>query len=164
MMLLPGVRAESSRRSFSERTDRSDFASRTCSACANLPPRFEAPVRVRCGTLVQATAFILRTVKLPILSFEGNDLIVFETAEEAQAFVEPSDIQVADTYDATGRVLRFETDGRLTSLIETDEVQPDDLRTRLLEVFAATEVATSQDALLDELVAEASRRLLDSRR
>jgi hypothetical protein len=119
---------------------------------------------VRCGTLVQATAFILRTVKLPILSFEGNDLIVFETAEEAQAFVEPSDIQVADTYDATGRVLRFETDGRLTSLIETDEVQPDDLRTRLLEVFAATEVATSQDALLDELVAEASRRLLDSRR
>jgi hypothetical protein len=96
-------------------------------------------------------------VELPILAFEGNDLIVFATAASAEGFVEPPDADVRDTYDATGRIMRFKHNGRVTSLVETDEFRPDDLRAALLEVFAVTRVAVNNQAPLDELVAVATR-------
>jgi hypothetical protein len=92
------------------------------------------------------------------LSFEGNDLIVFETSESAEAFVEPPDVEVAETYDASGQVLRFETDGRSTKLTETHEVRPDALRAALLKVFAATDELVIEDASLPDLVATATER------
>ncbi len=103
-------------------------------------------------------------MELPILAFEGNDLIVFATAASAEGFVEPPDADVRETYDATGRILRFKHNDRVTSLVETDEFRPDDLRAALLEVFAVTQVAANNEAPLDELVAEASRHFEYSRR
>jgi hypothetical protein len=59
-------------------------------------------------------------MRSPILTFEGNDLMVFRSVPAAEAFVEPPDIAVFETYDAEGRLLAFETDGRRTFLREQE--------------------------------------------
>lgn len=93
----------------------------------------------------------------PIILFDGNDLMVFETPESAEGFVEAPDA-VGVTYDASGRVLRFETDGRVTTLTETDELRPDVLRADVLRVSAINADAMTPDASLSDLVVAATRR------
>ena len=44
--------------------------------------------------------------------WELNDLLVFDSVDRAEAFTEPPDIDVGTAYDAEGRLLVFETDGR----------------------------------------------------
>ena len=94
----------------------------------------------------------------PIILFDDNDLMVFETPESAVLFVEPPDVDAGVTYDASGRVLRFETDGRTTTLTETEELRPDVLRADLLRVFTINGDSVTADAQLSDLVAAASRR------
>ncbi len=50
-------------------------------------------------------------IKPPILSIEGNDVIVFATQEDAENFIEPmivSDGQAGESYDSAGHFLRME--------------------------------------------------------
>lgn len=95
---------------------------------------------------------------LPILSFEGLDLMVFATAEEAEGQVEPPDVDVGHTYDAAGQVLSFTTDGRRVFLHETGELDPEALRTAILATFQATGIGAGTDAPLGQLVATAAER------
>jgi hypothetical protein len=97
-------------------------------------------------------------MRIPILSFDGNDLMVFMTATKAEAFVEPPDVYVGTTYDADGQLLAFETDGRRTFLRETHVYEPDGLRSAIVEVLNAGGATVARDASLHELVAEASQR------
>jgi len=94
----------------------------------------------------------------PILSFEGQDLMVFATVFRAESFIEPYDVAVVDAYDAEGQVLRFEAVGRRTFLRETGEHHPDRLRAAIVGTFDAAGVAVAPDAPLDELVKTATQR------
>src|SRR6187551_1242171 len=83
--------------------------------------------------------------------------MVFETVEAAQVFVEPPDISEGVAYDAEGRLLGFDTDGRRTFLRER-KAQPsheEDLRQALAQVFQALDIRCDPAASLDELVERA---------
>ena len=97
-------------------------------------------------------------MQLPILSFEGLDLMVFATGDEAEGHVEPPDVDVGRTYDAVGQVLRFGTDGRRVFLHETGEYDADSLRAAILATFEATGVQVAAESPLAALVATATER------
>ena len=97
-------------------------------------------------------------MKLPIFSFEGYDLIVFETPEDAESYVEPADVNLGSSYDADGQRILFETDGRITRIRETGELQPDALRKSLLATLSQVSVSVGPEAELAELKREAEQR------
>ena len=97
-------------------------------------------------------------MKLPIFSFEGYDLTVFETPEDAESYVEPADVNLGSSYDADGQRILFETDGRITRIRETGELQPDALRESLLATLSQVGASVGPDAELAELKREAEQR------
>jgi hypothetical protein len=94
---------------------------------------------------------MLRVMKLPIFSFEGYDLIVFEKPEHAESFVEPAFVDLGSSYDADGQLILFETDGRITRIRQTGELQPESLRAALLATLSQVGASASPNADLDEL-------------
>jgi hypothetical protein len=62
-------------------------------------------------------------IALPILLSEGDDVIVFESVESAQRFIEPVDIDAYTAYDAAGRLLRITSEGNDVR-IEPAETEP----------------------------------------
>lgn len=95
-------------------------------------------------------------MKPPILLVDGLDLMVFEAAQAAEAFVEPPDVADGAAYDAEGRLLGFETDGRRTFLAEreSEPMHGDELRSALLRSFEAAGIPCG-GLSLPELVSEA---------
>jgi sugar lactone lactonase YvrE len=94
-------------------------------------------------------------VRPPILLFEPNDLAVFDSSGEAEAWIEPPDVDLGPSFDADGQLLHFDTDGRRTFLRETGELRPEALRSQLVATFAAAGIDASPDRSLDELVTDA---------
>jgi hypothetical protein len=99
-------------------------------------------------------------IKTPILSFDGYDVMVFETVEAAERFVEPPDVDDGVTYDAEGRLLAFETDGRRTSLHEreSEPTHERELRDAITRAMLAAGTEVDGSAPLERLVAEALAR------
>ena len=94
----------------------------------------------------------------PIFSFEDCDLIVFEIPRDAALFVEPLDVDVGESYDADGQLLRFETDGRVTRIRETGELRPEALRAALVAALSLVGEGVDPSAELDELVLRGRER------
>lgn len=49
-------------------------------------------------------------IKPPIISIEGNDVVVFATQDDAESWIEPmivEDGQAGDTYDSAGHLLKM---------------------------------------------------------
>lgn len=58
----------------------------------------------------------------PIFVWEPNDLNSFASAEAAERYIEPYDVDELEVYDAVGRKLRFETRGDWGFMKEPDVV------------------------------------------
>src|SRR5918995_77353 len=98
----------------------------------------------------------------PIFLWEPNDLLAFDSAERAEAFVEPPDVQAGVVFDADGRLLAFETDGRRTFLRER-ESEPrheQELRDALAQATLAVGQTVDPAAPLQELVADGRLELV----
>jgi sugar lactone lactonase YvrE len=89
--------------------------------------------------------------------WEPNDLLVFESVERAEAFTEPPDVHAGVAYDAEGRLLTFETDGRRTRLREREDepTHEQELRDAIAQATLAAGSTLDASAPLEELVAAA---------
>jgi len=96
----------------------------------------------------------------PIFVWEPNDLLVFDSVDRAEAFTEPPDIDVGTAYDAEGRLLVFETDGRRTFLREREPepTHEQELRNAIAQASLAVGLELDRSAPLEELVAAALAR------
>jgi hypothetical protein len=84
-----------------------------------------------------------------------TNLVVFDSVADAEAFVEPPDIELGQTFDADGQLLRFETDDRRTFLRETGQLHPEALRSRIVATFEAAKVEVQPEQPLEALVTDA---------
>lgn len=77
----------------------------------------------------------------PIFIVEGYDVGIFACLHDAQRQLEPLDVKNQEyiAYDATGRLLRLETDGKrvIASLAETHPTRTQELET-ILRTFLRT--------------------------
>jgi hypothetical protein len=91
----------------------------------------------------------------PIIAWEPNDMTVFSTLEEAEAYLEPWMCESMSIFDRTGRRLVFEDRGWRNNLreIEPGKTHEAELRKALLQFLSAV---TSQGDLsgrsTDELI------------
>jgi hypothetical protein len=71
----------------------------------------------------------------PVFIVEGDDVGIYTALQHAQNAIEPPDVEASryTAYDARGRLLRIETDGRLTfiSLAEEAPSSPKALEAKL---------------------------------
>ena len=85
----------------------------------------------------------------PIVIIDGRDLDVLATVAEAQQDLEPIDIQRSQyvAYDAQGRLLRLETDGKHVkiSLAEAEPTHAKELEVALREFLKAAHEPVAED-------------------
>jgi hypothetical protein len=96
----------------------------------------------------------------PIFLWEPNDLLVFDSVEKAEAFVEPPDVKAGIAYDAEGRLLAFEANGRRTLLRERERepTHGAELRSAITQASLAVGAQIDPSMPLPELVNAALAR------
>ena len=105
-------------------------------------------------------------MRAPIFVWEPNDLIVFDSVERAEAWIEPYDVADRVVYDADGRLLAFALEGpgrvweRRVVLHERESrpTHEGGLRTAIVQASEAAGRKLDPSASLEELVEEALMR------
>ncbi len=105
----------------------------------------------------------------PFFVIEGRDIMVFTSLKDIQFQLEPIDVGkgVYVAYDAHGRLLRLETDGRHVSvfLVEEEPRHADELETSLREFLKSMNEPKAGDSTCDlPCLVEASRKFVVSHR
>jgi hypothetical protein len=96
-------------------------------------------------------------IALPIIVLENGDLNLFASAEDVDAELEAVDVRdgLLVAYDATGRRLRLEVEGRLGVRVTEDPAglrDPQPLERALRHYLQASGVHASAEASLADLV------------
>lgn len=113
----------------------------------------------------------LATVKPPIFLWEPNELLVWASVEAAESGIEPYDVNVGVVYDAEGRLLAFELDGRgrlwekrvVLRERESEPTHQKELRTAIVQASLASGIELDPSAPLGELTQGAWTRFRTSR-
>ncbi len=91
--------------------------------------------------------------ELPIFVVEGHDVYVYESLARAEGDLEPQDVTagVYTAYDALGRYMKIETDGKSTtlSLAEAEETGARDLEEPLRGYLKAMGEPRARDTQCD---------------
>ena len=66
----------------------------------------------------------------PVIIVEGDDILMFESADAAERYLEPVDVAAGtySAYDAEGRKLEILTDGRIVQVLSSEQ-EPSHQRT-----------------------------------
>jgi hypothetical protein len=100
-----------------------------------------------------AKGILMSNLMSPFFVFDGNDLVVLATLKGIQLELEAIDVKhgIYDAFDAQGRRLRLETDGKniKISLGEEGAVHANELETRLRKYLIAMKEERASDLTCD---------------
>jgi hypothetical protein len=93
-------------------------------------------------------------MKTPIIIYDKGDVLIFESIEIAESYIEPLDIDAYIAYDAEGRLLRLIDKGNKVSIksAETVPTHIDELKQVLITFL--NRIGVSKDWLLQASMTE----------
>lgn len=90
---------------------------------------------------------------LPIFVIEGEDVIIFNSLEDVQSQLEPIDVRnnIFISYDAEGKLVKIETDGRYINvkLVEEEPMHVAELEALLRNYLIAMKEPEAEEATCD---------------
>lgn len=95
-------------------------------------------------------------MKPPIIIYDNGDLLIFESIEKAESYLEPIDIDIYTAYDCEGHLLFLIEQGERVTirLAETEPNHVNELRHVLIDFLSriGNEYDELSKALLEELI------------
>ncbi|NJN13092.1 MAG: hypothetical protein HC815_36295 [Richelia sp. RM1_1_1] len=87
-------------------------------------------------------------MKVPIIVYDDGDVLIFESVDLAENYLEPFDIHLYKAYDSEGHLLHLTPDGNIVSieLAETEPNHTNNLRQVIFEFLL--KVGIQKDWLL----------------
>lgn len=99
------------------------------------------------------------TVKPPIIVFDNGDVLIFESVEKAESYLEPIDIPVYSAYDSCGHLLQLQRQQNRVKihLADPELNYSDQLKTILIEFLSKIEISSDylSELSIQELICRA---------